>query len=157
MRKLFNSIFFLVIAISISTANTFAAELEEIIVTATKKEESLQDVSASVTVLSGEDMQIAGFHDFAGISQYIPNFAVSENAITTIVSMRGVGAGANQSFEQSVGLFVDGVHLAKGRQFRTGLFDIERVEALRGPQGVLFGKNTLSGAVNVVSAKPVIG
>jgi outer membrane receptor protein involved in Fe transport len=157
MRKLFNSIFFLVIAISISTANTFAAELEEIIVTATKKEESLQDVSASVTVLSGEDMQIAGFHDFAGISQYIPNFAVSENAITTIVSMRGVGAGANQSFEQSVGLFVDGVHLAKGRQFRTGLFDIERVEALRGPQGVLFGKNTLSGAVNVISAKPVIG
>ena len=145
------------IALTFAITTTYAAELEEIIVTATKKEESLQDVSVSVSVLSGEKIQEAGFHDFRGISQYIPNFAVSENAISTIISMRGIGAGANQSFEQSVGLFVDGVHLAKGRQYRTGLFDIERVEALRGPQGVLFGKNTLAGAVNVISAKPVIG
>ena len=82
---------------------------------------------------------------------------ISENAITTIASMRGIGPGANQSFEQSVGLFVDGVHLAKGRQYRTGLFDVERVEVLRGPQGVLFGKNTLAGAINVVSAKANVG
>ena len=145
------------IALTFAITTTYAAELEEIIVTATKKEESLQDVSVSVSVLSGEKIQEAGFHDFQGIAQYIPNFSVSENAISTIISMRGIGAGANQSFEQSVGLFVDGVHLAKGRQYRTGLFDIERVEALRGPQGVLFGKNTLAGAVNVISAKPVIG
>jgi outer membrane receptor protein involved in Fe transport len=157
MRRLISSVIAVTIAVTLAIPTTHAAELEEIIVTATKKEESLQDVSISVSVISGEDIQNAGFHDFAGISQYIPNFAVSENAISTIVSMRGVGAGANQSFEQSVGLFVDGIHLAKGRQFRTGLFDIERVEALRGPQGVLFGKNTLSGAVNVISAKPVIG
>ncbi len=145
------------IALTFAITTTYAAELEEIIVTATKKEESLQDVSVSVSVLSGEKIQEAGFHDFQGIAQYIPNFAVSENAISTIISMRGIGAGANQSFEQSVGLFVDGIHLAKGRQYRTGLFDIERVEALRGPQGVLFGKNTLAGALNVISAKPVIG
>ena len=157
MRRLISSFIAVTIAVTLAIPTTHAAELEEIIVTATKKEESLQDVSISVSVLSGDDIQNAGFHDFAGIAQYIPNFAVSENAISTIVSMRGVGAGANQSFEQSVGLFVDGIHLAKGRQFRTGLFDLERVEALRGPQGVLFGKNTLSGAVNVISAKPVIG
>jgi len=157
MRRLISSVIAVTIAVTLAIPTIHAAELEEIIVTATKKEESLQDVSVSVSVITGEKIQNAGFHDFQGIAQYIPNFAVSENAISTIVSMRGVGAGANQSFEQSVGLFVDGVHLAKGRQFRTGLFDIERVEALRGPQGTLFGKNTLSGAVNVISAKPVIG
>ena len=108
MRRLISSVIAVTIAVTLAIPTTHAAELEEIIVTATKKEESLQDVSISVSVLSGDDIQNAGFHDFAGIAQYIPNFAVSENAISTIVSMRGVGAGANQSFEQSVGLFVDG-------------------------------------------------
>ena len=157
MRKLFNSIFLLVIAISISTVNTFAAELEEITVTATKREISLQDVPVSVSVISGEKIEKAAIHSFTQLSTYIPNFSVSENAISTIASMRGVGIGANQSFENSVGLFVDGVHLAKGRQYRNGLFDIERVEVLRGPQGTLFGKNTLAGAVNVISAKAKVG
>ncbi len=89
--------------------NIHAAELEEIIVTATKKEESLQDVSVSVSVISGDKIQEAGLHDLKDIGQYIPNFSVSENAISTIATMRGVGVGANQSFEQSVGLFVDAV------------------------------------------------
>ena len=157
MNRLLTLAIALTVSLSLAISTTAKAQLEEIIVTATKKEESLQDISVSVSVISGDKIQEAGFHDFTGISQYIPNFAVSENAVSTIISMRGIGAGANQSFEQSVGLFVDGVHLAKGRQYRTGLFDIERVEALRGPQGVLFGKNTLAGAVNVISAKAEIG
>ena len=95
MRRLISSFIAVTIAVTLAIPTTHAAELEEIIVTATKKEESLQDVSISVSVLSGDDIQNAGFHDFAGIAQYIPNFAVSENAISTIVSMRGVGAGAN--------------------------------------------------------------
>jgi outer membrane receptor protein involved in Fe transport len=157
MNRLLTIAIALTVSLTLAISTTAKAQLEEIIVTATKKEESLQDISVSVSVISGDKIQEAGFHDFTGISQYIPNFAVSENAISTIISMRGIGAGSNQSFEQSVGLFVDGVHLAKGRQYRTGLFDIERVEALRGPQGVLFGKNTLAGAVNVISAKAEIG
>ena len=157
MNRLLTLAIALTVSFSLAISTTAKAQLEEIIVTATKKEESLQDISVSVSVISGDKISEAGFHDFQGIAQYIPNFAVSENAISTIISMRGIGAGANQSFEQSVGLFVDGVHLAKGRQYRTGLFDIERVEALRGPQGVLFGKNTLAGAVNVISAKAEIG
>ena len=68
--------------------------------------------------------------------------------------MRGISVGANQSFEQSVGVFVDGIHYGKGRQIRTGLFDIQQAEVVRGPQGVLFGKNTLAGAINIKTATP---
>ena len=68
--------------------------------------------------------------------------------------MRGISIGANQSFEQSVGVFVDGVHYGKSRQIRTGLFDIQQAEVVRGPQGVLFGKNTLAGAINITTATP---
>ena len=71
--------------------------------------------------------------------------------------MRGISVGSNQSFEQSVGLFLDGVYLGRSRQTRLGLFDLEQVEVLRGPQGILFGKNTLAGAINARSAGPKIG
>ena len=116
MKRLISSAITVTASVMFAITNIHAAELEEIIVTATKKEESLQDVSVSVSVISGDKIQEAGLHDLKDIGQYIPNFSVSENAISTIATMRGVGVGANQSFEQSVGLFVDGVHLAKGRQ-----------------------------------------
>ena len=157
MNRLLTLAIALTVSLTLAISTTAKAQLEEIIVTATKKEESLQDVSVSVSVVTGERIKNSGFHDLKDIGQIIPNFSVNENAISTIATMRGVGVGSNQSFEQSVGLFVDGVHLAKGRQFRTGMFDVERVEVLRGPQGARFGKNTLTGAVNVISAKAEIG
>jgi outer membrane receptor protein involved in Fe transport len=157
MKRILQSTFVLAIAMTISVGTVKAQDLEEIIVTATKKEESLQDVSVSVSVIDGDLIEKQAIQSLKDLGRYVPNFSVSENAISTIATMRGVSIGANQSFEQSVGLFVDGVHLPKGRQFRTGLFDVERVEVLRGPQGTLFGKNTLTGALNVISAKPIIG
>ena len=157
MKRILQSTFVFAIAMTISVSNVKAQDLEEIIVTATKKEESLQDVSVSVSVIDGDLIEKQAIQSLKDLGRYVPNFSVSENAISTIATMRGVSIGANQSFEQSVGLFVDGVHLPKGRQFRTGLFDVERVEVLRGPQGTLFGKNTLTGALNVISAKPIIG
>ncbi len=84
----------------------------------------------------------------------MPNLSITENAVNTIISMRGIGVGANQSFEQSVGVYVDGIHYGKSRQSRTALFDVQQVEVLRGPQGILFGKNTLAGAINVTTATP---
>ena len=145
------------IAASIAATNTYAAVLEEIIVTAQKRTESLQDVPISITTLDGAKIEEAGINTVNELAAYIPNLMLTENAVATSIVIRGIGPGANQSFEQSVGLFLDGVHLAKGRQTRNGLFDLERVEVLRGPQGILFGKNTLAGAVNVTSATPVVG
>ena len=135
----------------------FGQVLEEVVVTAQKRTESLQDVPISVTAISGELIQDASIRSFSDLSAYVPNFSVSENAVNTTITMRGISIGANQSFEQSVGLFLDGVYLGRSRQFRLGLFDLEQVEVLRGPQGILFGKNTLAGAINVRSAAPVVG
>jgi iron complex outermembrane receptor protein len=147
----------LALAIATISTGTYAAQLEEVIVTAQKRAESLQDVPISMTALSGEKISEAGMNSFTDLAAYVPNLGISENAVATGIYMRGVGPGAQQSFEQSVGLYVDGVHMAKGRQVRTGMFDLAQVEVLRGPQGILFGKNTLAGAINVTSASANVG
>ena len=104
MKKIFNHIMVLAIAIAFTSTGIFAAELEEIIVTAQKREASLQDVAVSVSVIDGGKIEAAAIHSFSQLSAYIPNFSVSENAISTIASMRGVGIGANQSFEKKTSL-----------------------------------------------------
>ena len=108
----------LALAIATISTGTYAAQLEEIIVTAQKRAESLQDVPISMTALSGAKISEAGMNSFADLAAYVPNLGISENAVATGIYMRGVGPGAQQSFEQSVGLYVDGVHMAKGRQVR---------------------------------------
>lgn len=133
------------------------AQLEEVVVTAQKREQSLQDVPISITAIGGERIQDAAINSFNDLDNYVPNFQVSENAIATSITMRGISVGANQSFEQSVGTFVDGIYLGRMRQIRLGFFDLAQVEVLRGPQSVLFGKNTLAGAVNIRSASPDVG
>ena len=147
----------LALAIASAFSGAHAAVLEEIVVTAQKRTESLQDVPISITTIDGSKIEEAGVHNLEDLAAYVPNLMFTENAVATSIIMRGVGPGSNQSFEQSVGLYVDGIHLGKGRQSRTGLFDLERVEVLRGPQGILFGKNTLAGAVNVTTATPQPG
>jgi iron complex outermembrane receptor protein len=149
----------LVVGLAFATAATagYAQQLEEVVVTAQKREQSLSDVPISVSAVSGELIQDAAIKSFTELGAYVPNLSITENAVNSIISMRGIGVGAQQSFEQSVGVFVDGVHLGKSRQARLGLFDLQQVEVLRGPQGILFGKNTLAGAVNVRTASPELG
>ncbi len=147
----------LALAISTATTAVYSVELEEVIVTAQKRAESLQDVPISMSALSGSAIEDNGIHSMQDLSGYVPNLQIQENAVNSIITMRGIGIGSNQSFEQSVGIYVDGVHFGKSRQVRSGLFDIEQLEVLRGPQGILFGKNTLAGAINVTTASAEVG
>ncbi|BFM15162.1 TonB-dependent receptor [Maricurvus nonylphenolicus] len=146
------------VALASSTVSVYAEEsftLEEIVVTAQKRAESLQDVPISVNAVSGEFIQNSGVSNLEEMSAYVPNLNISDSPGTNQIVIRGLGSGAgNSSFEQSVGLYVDGVYAARARQFQVPFMDVERVEVLRGPQGVLFGKNSIAGAVSVISAKP---
>ena len=153
-KKSIHALSGLALAVAVASSGIGAAELEEIIVTAQKRAESLQDVPMSMSAISGERIEEIGVQNLADMSEFIPNFTINYNATNSIISMRGIGVGANQAFEQSVGTYVDGVHYGRSRQVRTGLFDVEQVEVLRGPQGVLFGKNTLAGALNITTATP---
>ena len=128
--------------------------LEEVVVTAQKRAESLQDVPISVVALSGETIDKAGITTLEGMSAIMPNVTITQEQITDRVSIRGIASGGNQGFDQSVGLFSNGVYLARGFQFRSAFLDVGSVEVLRGPQATLFGKNTIAGAANITSRKP---
>ena len=134
------------------TAN--AQKLEEIIVTAQKRAESLQDVSVSVTALDGEKLSDFGVARLEEITAYVPNFVMSETGIGTNIYIRGIGSGINQGFEQSVGMYRDGIYYGRAQLARSPLFDMERVEVLRGPQVTLFGNNSIGGAVSITTAPP---
>jgi len=146
-----------VIALATATSFTQAQMLEEIIVTAQKRAESLQDVPISVTAIQGDKLQSAGIANMSSLADNVPNLFISAAAVNTNIYMRGMGSGNNQAFEQSVGMYIDGIYMGRGRQYRSPFMDVERVEVLRGPQGTLFGKNTVAGAINVTTASPEAG
>lgn len=128
--------------------------LEEILVTAQKRTESLQDVSVSVNALSGEKIGEAGINKIEDIQAYVPNLTMSETGIGTNIYIRGLGSGINQGFEQSVGMYVDGVHYGRAQLSRAPFLDLQRVEVLRGPQNILYGKNSVAGAISIATAPP---
>jgi iron complex outermembrane receptor protein len=128
---------------------------QTIIVTATRREQTLQEVPISVAVVSGDQIEKSGILLFDDVQDSVPNLQIDRTNGNFAITMRGLGAGTgNLSFEQSVGLFVDGVYLSRARSFQNPLLDVQRVEIVRGPQGALFGKNTNAGAISVVSRRP---
>ncbi|EAQ96062.1 TonB-dependent receptor [Congregibacter litoralis] len=149
----------LIAAVSLATQSLTvgAQQLEEVIVTAQKRAESLQDVPISVSAVQGEKIQDAGIPNMAALADYVPNLHIADAPVNTNIYMRGVGSGNNQGFEQSVGMYIDGVYMGRGRQYRAGFLDVERVEVLRGPQGTLFGRNTVAGAINITTASARAG
>lgn len=130
--------------------------LDEVTITARRREEMPQQVPIPLTVLDGEQLAEAGLHDLQAIQQRVPGLVVSgHDARYAGFGLRGFGATAyNDGLEGSVGTFVDGVYLARQGLAFGELLDIERIEVLRGPQGTLFGKNTSAGALNIVTRQP---
>jgi outer membrane receptor protein involved in Fe transport len=129
--------------------------LEEIIVTAQKREESLQDVPVAVDVVSGQALIDNNILDFEQMADTLPSLGIVNVANITAISIRGLGTTDNGGFEQSVGFFIDGVHQPKDRLYRaTSFLDVANVQVLKGPQGTLFGKNTTAGALMLTSNRP---
>lgn len=141
-------------AVSASAIADASLVLEEVIVTAQKREQSLQEVPVSVSAVSGDQIASSGIKDLTSLSSYVPNLKINEGPTENGIYIRGLGSGENQGFEQSVGMFVDGVYAGKARQFQAPFLDVGSVEVLRGPQGTLYGKNTIAGSITITSARP---
>ena len=123
-------------------------------VTAAYREQGLQDVPVSISAVTGAILAESALQKAEDIQFMIPNFTLTETGIGTNAFIRGIGSGINQAFEQSVGTYIDGVYYGRAQQWRSPFLDLERVEVLRGPQSILFGKNSVAGAVNITTAKP---
>jgi iron complex outermembrane recepter protein len=139
---------------SFAAAAEDATALEEIVVTAQKRVESLQDVPMAVSAIGGAKIASAGILRVEYLKNYVPTLFMTETAIGNNLAIRGIFSGVNPGFEQSVGTYVDGVYRGRSQQARSPFLDLERVEVLRGPQSILFGKNSVAGALNVTSARP---
>ncbi len=136
-------------------ANTDASMVGEVIVTARKRSESAHDVPISLTVLSGESLESKGIKQIQDVMQFAPDLQQSNGMGGAFRTMRGAGSvGSNLGFEQSTGLFFDEVSYGRNPQSYLPIFDVERVEVLRGPQVITFGNSTTSGAVSIVNRKP---
>ena len=148
-------------SMSLYSAPAFA-QIEEIVVTARKVEENLQDVPVSVTAFTGETFERAGLVEFTDIAKITPNFDARPNgAAGTLfpnLTIRGQTAGfITVNTDQAIGININGAPITRGTNLFSNLFDVESIEVLKGPQGTLFGKNTTGGAINVVTTTPKLG
>jgi len=131
--------------------------LEEVVVTAQRRVQSLQDVPISIDVLSGDLLNREGFRDLQQMSVFVPGLVMQQDDGTRgqDIKMRGIGtSGQNMGMEQSTATFVDGIHYGRGGQISNAFLDVERIEVLKGPQPVFFGQNASSGAINITTRKP---
>jgi iron complex outermembrane receptor protein len=130
--------------------------LEEVVITAQKRQQSLQDVPLSVSAFSGDMLKEGRMADIRGIVDFTPGFSgKTEDGFTDALSMRGI---ATNDFgiggDPSVAMFVDGIWSGRTGGVMTAMYDVERAEVVKGPQGTLFGRNSIAGAVSVITAKP---
>jgi iron complex outermembrane receptor protein len=133
-----------------------ATRVDEILVTAQKRSQRLIDVPSSIAAVSEETIRELSLQQLSEIANHVPNLAIdASSSLNSAVYIRGVGANSrNIGFDTRVGVYLDGVYLGQSPALNQELFDLERVEVLRGPQGALFGKNTVAGAINLISRQP---
>ncbi len=132
-----------------------AQQLEEIVVTAQRREQSLQDVPVSLQTFTGDTMADKGFDTLNELTYYAPGLVVKSTSEEQGLILRGAGTQSkNLGIEQGVPTFIDGIHMGRGSQVLNSYMDIERLEVLKGPQPVFFGQNAAAGALNVTTRKP---
>lgn len=139
-----------------TNGGTSGPQLEEVVVTALKADVSVQDAPTTVNVVSGDMIQSQGITAVEQLTSAVPGLRINQAPGGTINPVvRGLGSSpSNNSFEQTIGLFVDGIFAGHPREYSSALFDIERVELLKGTQAAVVGKNTSVGAISLVTAKP---
>ena len=131
-----------------------AMELEEILVTAQRRDESRQDVNASLTALAGESLVESAIQDVTDLPLYVPGLIISQIAASQI-SIRGISTQAQSvGGDPGVASYKDDIYLSRPGMAYVSFFDTERVEVLRGPQGTLYGRNTTGGVLHIISRKP---
>ncbi len=148
------------VALTLGSTSVYAQQaLEEVIVTATKRAASLQDVPVAVTAFTSETIQEANINNADDVAVMTPSLTVASNTspFNARMSIRGIGtAQTDPALEPSVGLFIDGIFQGRTGLGMGDLTDIERIEVLQGPQGTLYGKNTNAGAISVITKQPTL-
>ncbi|MGB0921098.1 MAG: TonB-dependent receptor [Alphaproteobacteria bacterium] len=137
-------------------ARTLASRttLDEVIVTAQKRTQNVQDVPLSITAIGEEDIKMKNMGDLNAMAIYVPNLKLLQTPTYSFVYIRGAGTGLNKGFEQSVATIVDGIYYARMGYMTGAQIDIVGFEVLRGPQGTLYGKNTVAGAMHLKTGDP---
>lgn len=133
--------------------------LEEIVVSANKREENLQQTPIAISAVSSVQLELRGLSETKDLSAIAPNVSVvgaTTNATASVVTIRGIPTAADETmgYDSPIGIYVDGVYMARSAASSFEVADIERVEVLRGPQGTLFGRNTTGGAINFITRLP---
>ena len=143
-------------AVQAANANQDAATVDDIVVTARRRAESLQDVPVAVTAVSGEQLEARGALDITELARSTPSLTLNaaRGSNSTLISfIRGVGQqDPLWGFDPGVGLYIDDVYVARPQAAVLDIFDVERVEVLRGPQGTLYGRNTSAARSNMSPA-----
>jgi iron complex outermembrane receptor protein len=148
-------------ALPLVTTTVFAQELQEVVVTAQKREQNIQNVPIAISAFTAETLQSKGITDIHSLSNLTPNVNLdagatfSGDASVLSASIRGIGQDDFAfNLDPGVGVYLDGVYLARTIGANQNLLDVDRIEILKGPQGTLFGRNTIGGAINIVTHTP---
>lgn len=149
-------LFMLAIGLITQPIPASAQMLEEVVVTAQRRVQNLQDVPISIETVTGDAIRQLGFRDLRTMSGFTPGLILDENGMEdNSTTIRGAGTGGkNRGMESAVPTFVDGIHFGRPSSNRSAFLDIERIEVLKGPQPVFFGQNASAGAISIMSKRP---
>ena len=131
-------------------------QIEEVVVTVQRRQETLQEVPTSAEVVTGETIAQRNLGSLVDLAQTVPSVHISNDGAGGQLFIRGVGSGSNETFDQSVATFVDDIYHGSAHETAASFLDVERVEVLKGPQSTFFGNNAIAGALNIITAKPTL-